>query len=160
MKSLGLLGLVFDTGLSVTPLMGHLGCLASHWSVPVGWQVCRGLQACLFCLSPVSFTHPAPPPTHTYTHQALCAIDTGLWQSKHTSCQVFMILNHKHWTPVTSKDDWGNDCNCKLTASLGQYDGITLKLGPPVHHHQFLLKIKIEGKSVYSLSFVGFRNFA
>ena len=36
MKSLGLLGLVFDTGLSVTPLMGHLGCLASHCSVPVG----------------------------------------------------------------------------------------------------------------------------
>ena len=35
MKSLDLLGLVFDTGLSVTPLMGHLGCLASHWSVPV-----------------------------------------------------------------------------------------------------------------------------
>ena len=29
------LGLVFDTGLSVTPLMGHLVCLASHWSVPV-----------------------------------------------------------------------------------------------------------------------------
>ena len=27
--------LVFDTGLSVTPLMGHIGCLASHWSVPV-----------------------------------------------------------------------------------------------------------------------------
>ena len=26
---------VFDTGLSVTPFMGHLGCLASHWSVPV-----------------------------------------------------------------------------------------------------------------------------
>ena len=26
---------MFDTGLSVTPLMGHLGCLASHWSVPV-----------------------------------------------------------------------------------------------------------------------------
>ena len=35
MKSLGFLGLVFDTGLSVTPLMGHLGSLASHWSVPV-----------------------------------------------------------------------------------------------------------------------------
>ena len=35
MKSLGLLGLVFDTGLIVTQLMGHLGCLASHWSVPV-----------------------------------------------------------------------------------------------------------------------------
>ena len=35
MKSLGFLGSVFDTGLSVTPLMGHLGCLASHWSVPV-----------------------------------------------------------------------------------------------------------------------------
>ena len=28
-------GLVFDTGLSVTPLMGHLGCMASHWSVPM-----------------------------------------------------------------------------------------------------------------------------
>ena len=36
MQSLGLLGLVFDTGLSVIPLMGHLGCLESHWSVPVG----------------------------------------------------------------------------------------------------------------------------
>ena len=35
MESLGVLWLVFDTGLSVTPLMGHLGCLASHWSVPV-----------------------------------------------------------------------------------------------------------------------------
>ena len=35
MKSLGFLGLVFDTGLIITPLMGHLGCLASHWSVPV-----------------------------------------------------------------------------------------------------------------------------
>ena len=35
MESLGFLGLVFDTGLSVTPLMGHLGSLASHWSVPV-----------------------------------------------------------------------------------------------------------------------------
>ena len=35
MKSLGLLGLVFDTGLTVTALMGHLGCLASHYSVPV-----------------------------------------------------------------------------------------------------------------------------
>ena len=28
-------GLVFDTGLSVTPLMGHIGHLASHWSVPM-----------------------------------------------------------------------------------------------------------------------------
>ena len=35
MESLGVLWLVFDTGLSVTPLMGHLVCLASHWSVPV-----------------------------------------------------------------------------------------------------------------------------
>ena len=35
MKYLGFLGLVLDTGLSVTPLMGYLGCLASHWSVPV-----------------------------------------------------------------------------------------------------------------------------
>ena len=35
MKSLGFLGLVFDAGFSVTPLMSHLGCLASHWSVPV-----------------------------------------------------------------------------------------------------------------------------
>ena len=34
MHSLGLFELVFDTGLSVTPLMGHLGCLASRWSVP------------------------------------------------------------------------------------------------------------------------------
>ena len=33
--SLGLLGLVFDTGLSVRLLMGHLGCWASHWSVTV-----------------------------------------------------------------------------------------------------------------------------
>ena len=29
----------FDIGLSVTHLMGHLGCLASHWSVPVVWRV-------------------------------------------------------------------------------------------------------------------------
>ena len=30
------LWLVFDTGLSVTPLMGHLGYLSIHWSsVPV-----------------------------------------------------------------------------------------------------------------------------
>ena len=35
MKSPGFLGSVFDTGLSVTLLMGHIGCLASHWSVPV-----------------------------------------------------------------------------------------------------------------------------
>ena len=35
MESLGVLWLVFDTGFSVTLLMGHLGCLASHWSVPV-----------------------------------------------------------------------------------------------------------------------------
>ena len=35
MQSLGFLGAVFDTGLSVTPLMGHLGFLASHWSVLV-----------------------------------------------------------------------------------------------------------------------------
>ena len=34
MQSLGLLGLVFDNGFSVTPLLGHLGCLASRWSVP------------------------------------------------------------------------------------------------------------------------------
>ena len=30
-------GVGVDTGLRVTPLMGHLGCLASHWSVPVLW---------------------------------------------------------------------------------------------------------------------------
>ena len=35
MQSLGLLGLVFATGLSVNPHMGQLGCLSSHWSVPV-----------------------------------------------------------------------------------------------------------------------------
>ena len=38
-----------DTGLSVTPLMGHLGCLASHWSVPVTkcmfWPVHVQLQS-------------------------------------------------------------------------------------------------------------------
>ena len=45
MESLGGLWLVFDTGLSVTPLIGHLGCLASHWSVPVGYA--------LLLLSPV-----------------------------------------------------------------------------------------------------------
>ena len=39
MKSLGFLGLVFDAGLSVTPLMGHLGCLASYWSVPVWFSL-------------------------------------------------------------------------------------------------------------------------
>ena len=33
--SLGLFGLVFDTWLSVTRLMGYLGCLASRWSLPV-----------------------------------------------------------------------------------------------------------------------------
>ena len=37
MESLGVLWLVFDTGLSVTPLMGYLGCLASQWSVPVAY---------------------------------------------------------------------------------------------------------------------------
>ena len=35
MQSLGLMGLVFDTGLSVTPPMGHLGCLACAWNVLV-----------------------------------------------------------------------------------------------------------------------------
>ena len=39
------LGLVFDTGLSVTPLKGHLGCLASHSSVLVlkltHWDLCN-----------------------------------------------------------------------------------------------------------------------
>ena len=35
MQSDGLLGLVFDTGLSATPHMGHLWFLASRWSVPV-----------------------------------------------------------------------------------------------------------------------------
>ena len=43
------LGLVFDTGLSVTPLMGHLGSLASHWSVPVNVT----LHGCV-CLSQIS----------------------------------------------------------------------------------------------------------
>ena len=33
MQSLGLLWLVFDTGIGLTPLMGHLGYLSSHWSV-------------------------------------------------------------------------------------------------------------------------------
>ena len=49
MESLGLLGLVFDTGLTVTPLMGHLGCLASHWSVPVGLstEFCARIFCCL-----------------------------------------------------------------------------------------------------------------
>ena len=27
---------VFDPGLSVTPLMGHLECMVGRWSVPVG----------------------------------------------------------------------------------------------------------------------------
>ena len=35
MQSLGLMWSVFDTGLIATPLMGYLGYLASHWSVPV-----------------------------------------------------------------------------------------------------------------------------
>ena len=55
MKSLGFLGLVFDTGLSVTPLMGHLGCLESHRSVPVvanpsnlNVYVCGGVGSCIF----------------------------------------------------------------------------------------------------------------
>ena len=30
---------VSDTGLSGTPLMSHFRCLASHWSVPVGFTV-------------------------------------------------------------------------------------------------------------------------
>ena len=30
-----LIGLVFDTGTSVTPPIGQLGCLSSRWSVPV-----------------------------------------------------------------------------------------------------------------------------
>ena len=34
MQSLGLLWLVFDTGLSLTNST-HLGYLSSHWSVPV-----------------------------------------------------------------------------------------------------------------------------
>ena len=34
------MGLVFDTGLSVTLLMGHLGCLANRRSVPVVDQLC------------------------------------------------------------------------------------------------------------------------
>ena len=29
------MGWVFDTGLSLTQLVGHLGCLVCHWSVPV-----------------------------------------------------------------------------------------------------------------------------
>ena len=40
MKSLGLSELVLDTGLSVTPLMGHLVFLESHWSVHVNQRVC------------------------------------------------------------------------------------------------------------------------
>ena len=55
MQSLGLLGLVFDTGLSVTQLMGHLGlgCLATRWSVPVEWT--KGIRfiapwACMYSL--------------------------------------------------------------------------------------------------------------
>ena len=39
MKSLGLSELVFDTGLSVTPLMGHLVFLGSYWSVHVHQRV-------------------------------------------------------------------------------------------------------------------------
>mgnify|MGYP001804206209 CR=1 FL=1 len=39
MQSLGLLWLVFDTGLSATSLIGHLGYLASHWSVQVAETV-------------------------------------------------------------------------------------------------------------------------
>ena len=35
LESLGVLWLMFDTGLGLAPLMGHLGCLASHWSLPV-----------------------------------------------------------------------------------------------------------------------------
>ena len=30
---------MFETELSVTPLMGHVGWLASHWSVPVVFMV-------------------------------------------------------------------------------------------------------------------------
>ena len=35
MQSLNLLRFALNTGLSVTPFMGHLGSLASRWSVPV-----------------------------------------------------------------------------------------------------------------------------
>ena len=43
MQSLELLWLVFDTGLILTPLMGHLGNLSSHCSVPVCCGCERGL---------------------------------------------------------------------------------------------------------------------
>ena len=42
---------VFDTGLTVTPLMGHLGCFASHWSVPVGKSPIAVLCVCIFISS-------------------------------------------------------------------------------------------------------------
>ena len=75
MKSLGFLGLVFDTGLSVTPLMSHLGCLASHWSVPVfkthSNQV-KGVLTHTLTISPIKYfpvDHAAPAVT-----SQLCAV--------------------------------------------------------------------------------------
>ena len=50
---LHLVKLVFDTRLSVTPLIGHLGCLASCWSVPVDvivrWRPLVALNPILNC---------------------------------------------------------------------------------------------------------------
>ena len=94
MQSLGLLGLVFDTGLSITPLMGHLGCLATHWSVPVSmglwelqaWVLSR--QSCvrywtgstvLMLVTPRGPCAPGPtsrqtfaPYKHCFKHEILC----------------------------------------------------------------------------------------
>ena len=49
MQSPGVLGLVFYTRLNVTPLVGHLGWLAWHWSVYVGCSslCCIAKQRCL-----------------------------------------------------------------------------------------------------------------
>ena len=56
MQSPGWLGLVFDIRLSVTPLMGHLGCLASHWTD-------QGLMDV-----PVSQGHSSDLPSRSHTH--------------------------------------------------------------------------------------------
>ena len=56
-----------STRLNVTPLMGHLGCFTSHWSVPVLWNqtyassllilcVYGGLMCCFVCMPAISLT--------------------------------------------------------------------------------------------------------
>ena len=60
------LWLVFDTGLTVTPLMGHLGCLASHWSVPV--------MACVCIIIIVELPSIVVLPVHTMAGHGVCVV--------------------------------------------------------------------------------------